>query len=182
MTACWLGCFLCFPSLLRVFPEAPGELGEVYARRVQARVREALHAEHGLIPGPVHRAEALLHRRQRQPGGDAERLLVAAAGAFVPAVQLAVPLQRLLPGVRQQAHGGAETLRRHSQDTECPGQQGLHRRADLCPGADGRTGGRQQGRQSKSGCLSAAAGAVIRKSMNAHGGRFHLMVLIYEED
>lgn len=138
---------LLLSPLPRVFPGAAGQLGEVSEQRVQAHLQEAVHAELGRVPGPLHRAEALLHGRQRQPGGDAERLLVAAAGAHVPAAQLAVPLQRRLPGVHQQAHGAAEALRRCAQEAEGPDQQGLHRRADLCPGADGRTGGRQQGCQ-----------------------------------
>lgn len=56
----------------RVFPGAAGQLGKVSQQDVHADVREAVHAELGGVPGPVHGAQTLLHRRQRQPRGDAE--------------------------------------------------------------------------------------------------------------
>ncbi|KAJ3592502.1 hypothetical protein NHX12_007629 [Muraenolepis orangiensis] len=80
--------------------------------------------------------------RQRQPGGDAQRLLVAAAGAHVHAAQRPVRHHRGLPGVRQQVHRPAEALRRRPAQAEGPGDAGLHRRAHLCPGAVGGPRGR----------------------------------------
>lgn len=81
----------CFPC--RVFPRAPGERGAVPERHVCPDVRHAVHAELRGVPGPLHGAEALLHGRQREPGGNAERLLGSAAGEDVPAYKPAVPFQ-----------------------------------------------------------------------------------------
>lgn len=72
-------------SSSRVFLGAAGQFWEVSQQHVHSDIRETLHAELRGVPGPVHGAKALLHGGQRQPGGDAERLLVPTARAHVPA-------------------------------------------------------------------------------------------------
>lgn len=132
-----------YPS--RVLPGATGQLWEVTQQFVHKDVREAVYAELGGVSGPVHWAKALLHWRQRQLGGDVEWLLVQAAGTYVSVTQLPVPLHRWLPGVHWENRWCAKAFWRCAQETENSGHQGFHCCTDVCPRANGGSGGCQQG-------------------------------------
>ncbi|KAL0204324.1 hypothetical protein M9458_002342, partial [Cirrhinus mrigala] len=103
-----------------------GQLGKVAERHVCAHIRQTVHAQLGDVRGSVLGAEALLHRRKRQPGGSAERLLVETSGAHVPAAELSVHLHGRLSGVYQQIHRPAEALWRRAAQAQGSGHQGLH--------------------------------------------------------
>lgn len=60
----------CFPC--RIFPRTSGECRKILKRHVCPDIRHAVHAELGGVPGPLHRAEEVLHRRQCELGGNAE--------------------------------------------------------------------------------------------------------------
>lgn len=145
----------------RVFLGAVGQFWEISQQYVHTDIREAVYAELRGVPGPVHWAEALLHWGQRQPGGDVERLLVQAAGAHVPAPQLAVPLHRRLLGVCQQVHRPAKAFWGCAQETQSPGHQGLHRCTDICPGTNGGSRGCQQGFEGEFNFLLLAVLTVV---------------------
>lgn len=83
----WL--LLLFP---RVLQRASGERREVAERHVCADVWPVVHAELRAVQGPLRGTEAVLRGWQRQPRGDAQRLLGTSAGAHVPAGEPAVPL------------------------------------------------------------------------------------------
>ena len=107
---------VCFPC--RIFQRTSGECGKVLKWHVRPDIWHAVHAELGGVPGPFHRAEAVLHRRQCELGGNAERFLGSAAGTDVPAHKPPVPFHWGLPGVCKQVHRPAEALWRCTQEAE----------------------------------------------------------------
>lgn len=124
----------CFPC--RIFPRTSGECRKILKRHVCPDIWHAVHAKLWGVPGPLHRAEAVLHRRQCELGGNAEWFLGSAVGTDVPAYKPPVPFHRGLPGVCKQVHRPAEAVWRCTKEAEGSSDSSVHCCTDLCSGTD----------------------------------------------
>ncbi len=141
--------FLCVFLYSRILSGVAGQLRKVSERHVCAHIWQTVHAQLGDVRGSVLRAQALLHRWKRQPGGSAERLLVQTPGAHVSAAQLSVHLHRRLSGVHQQIHRPVKALRRRATQAQGSGHQGLHRGSLVRSRTHGGSGSGQQSGKGK---------------------------------
>lgn len=128
----------------RVLQRASRKRREVTERHVRADVRPFVHAELRAVQGPLRGTEAILRRWQRQPGGDAQWVLGALAGAHVPAGQPPVSLHRWVPRVCQQVHRAAEALWGCAAEAQATSDASIRGRPHLCAGPCRREGRREQ--------------------------------------
>ncbi len=129
--------------LFRVLQRAVEQCREISQWHVRADLWLDVCEERWALRAFLPWATPLLQPREqrRQPGRHANGFLDGAFGAHVSTGQRAVWVQRLVHGVCQQAHGGAQTLRWRSTQAPPAVDPVLHRSSHVHPRPDAHAWG-----------------------------------------